>query len=151
MVRKDVTFDFPAGRIRTIPIAATAGNVNKDLAVPAGKQWRVLSLHTTLTTDATVVNRTPYIEKRNGTDVTEHIGHGGSWGQNSSVYFSMGEAVVVYGTGAGLGHRSGAAYSSYIGIQNLFLGKDDLLRISIVNGVAGDSYQGFLTVLEVDV
>lgn len=151
MVRKDVNFDFPAGRIRTIPIAATAGNVNADLAVPAGKQWRILSSHITLVTDATVVNRTPYVEKRNGTDVTEPIGFGGSWGASNTVYFSMGEAVTLYGTGAGLGHRAGASYSAYIGIQNLYLGKDDLLRISIVNGVAGDSYQGFLSVLEVDV
>lgn len=48
----------------------------------------------------------------------------------------------------GLYGRAGSSVPSVLSIQDLILQGDDQIRFTIANGQAGDSYSGFLRVLE---
>jgi len=138
-----LVFTFPGGKKVIKTIAATAGNVVTNLSPGAGKRWLILRGYITLTCDATVADRYIFIEVTNGTVVTDHYHRTdaitgsttGSLGFHETLFLDAAIKVDTY----------------YFGIRPILIEGADQLRMRIANGVAGDSYEGFVTVLELSV
>lgn len=136
-----VAFIYPGGKRLQHTIPATAGNVIYNASPGTGKRWVVLRGIITLVTDATVVDRRVNLSITDGTNVIERLGFTTAAITASLTYtHCIGEVIAVSGWTL--------ANNAYIGIQGLILEGPDQLRITVQNGVAGDSYSGYLVVLE---
>jgi hypothetical protein len=127
-------------------IAVTAGNVQTNLTVPTGKRWKLLYGILTLTTDATVANRFIQVELRDsaGNILTR-------FPINSAAITDSQTGSIDYlpvAGGANIGTRGNATI--YILAESCILDEGDKLNINIGGGVAGDSYSGYMVVLEED-
>jgi len=137
---------FPGGKRVVKAIPATAGNVITNLSPGAGKRWLILREIITLVNDATVANRAIEVVFTDGTNITERLCSTNSVLASETKILSLGEARIVQATSL-----SQDGTHMYVGINPILLDSNDQLRITIKNGVAGDSYSGFLVVLEIDV
>lgn len=144
MVKQEIIFTAKGGRRRTVVIAATAGNVVKNMTPEAGKRWVILRGIIILVTDATVANRQVKLQLTDGTNVTESLAIGNAHVASLTRPTNLGEARNVVGGLLGNGDNR------YIGIDPILLENPDQFRITIQAGVAGDSYSGFLVVIEID-
>jgi hypothetical protein len=141
---------FQGGAIRRITIAATAGNVATNLT-PAGgafknKRWRVLRGYLLLTCDATVANRNFGINITDGTHNLQALGISAVIVATQTGYVSFGEPVT-----ANLNWTvtpDGGSVRCSFNITNCYLEGADAINIYVNGGVAGDSYAGYVEVLE---
>lgn len=135
---------FQGGKRVNGAIPATAGNVAYAITPPAGKRWLFIRGHITLVCDANAGNRSIRAVVNDGTNTTEGIMVGSNVTANNTGYMSFGE-VRQYDDIAGLGSLS---TMGYVGIDPILLEGDDELSIYISSGLAGDSFSGNYTVLE---
>lgn len=145
-MKADINWMFLGGRVRTLTISNTAGNVVTDLSPGTGKRWIVLRGRIQLSTDATSVNRYVALDIKHGADsMTGWAGSAavGASVSNAGIGISMANSQGQNGTTRGYGEI-------VVGFPCIIDG-DDKLRISITNGQSGDSYVGWVQVLEVDV
>lgn len=136
-------FTFPAGKRVTKVIAATAGNVVTNLTPGPGKRWLVLRGRITVVPDGTVLDRYLDFAVTDGTNVTEGLGSSPAIPATITHILSHGEGRVT--VGAALGDNS------YIGHDPVLVEGADQFRITLRSGVAGDSYSGYVVVMEIDV
>lgn len=132
---------YPAGKRLTVVIAATAGNVITNKSPPDGKRWLILRGRIVLVPDANPANRQLLISLTDGTNIEETVYASQTITASQTRATNIGEARVV-DTGT-LGEGQG-----YLGIDPILLEGDDQIRLTISAGLAGDSYSGFLVVLE---
>lgn len=131
-------------------IAATAGNVVRNLSPGAGKRWLVLHGIVTLVTGIAVANRNLVTHLTDGTNIT------GSLLRASADTTASSTSRIVY-TSSGGGQTVTAqeslilAINGHIPAQGIILEGADQFRITCVNGDAGDSFSGQLVVLEEDI
>lgn len=137
-------YSFPGGRLRHVEIAATAGNVDKDLSPGANIRWLFLYGFITLVCDATAANRVINCTLEDGSSnalfplqKTGNI----TAGQTRTVAYSVG---VLDGIADVVIANFNIAVPSLALVEG-----SDKLAFTVANGVAGDSYSGYITVLEV--
>lgn len=128
---------FPEGKSKVDTIAATAGNVVDTYTVPALKKNQLLCVRINITTDGTVVNRYVIVQITDGTNLLY---------QNTSDAIPASQTENKYFI-AGL-DSTGATYNG-LPAKNL-LPAGYTVVVTIVGGVAGDSYEGFTWLREVD-
>lgn len=128
-------------KLKYIPIAATAGNVDTDIVVPDGVTYEFLWGQIKLTTDATVANRWVRIASLDT-------------GGDNALCLCAGAAVTASETDQLCAYIQGI-YRETSFINNVIqvpIASDHILpsgftlRPFIENGVAGDSYSGGLMV-----
>lgn len=138
-----LAWTFPGGNLRTIEIAATAGNVVTNKSPGTEKRWVFLYGRIVLVNDATVANRNVGMDITDGTNILCKLGSSGNItaGQTKGVSWQPIATVVtaVMGDDNNIGITKGTIIEGA-----------DQLRITVAAGVAGDSYSGFLRVLEID-
>lgn len=146
-----VAFTFQGGKRSHEAIAATAGNVIKNLSPGAGKRWLVLSGSIAIVTDVNAGNRWLVISKTDGTNVVEVIAHTAAQPASKTNHIDFGEGILGSGTSSMvLGDLADDA-QFYFGIRPILIEGSDQLRFTVSGGLAGDSYSGYVTVLEMDV
>ena len=141
-----VALTEPHGELKTITIAATAGNVTTNKTPGTTKRWRVLYGRITLVNDATAANRNILPSVTDGTNVlctflgSKNI----TAGQTSDMSISPLHSLAS-SSGGGTVLQDGTHGDIP---EPLIIEGSDQFRISINNGVAGDSYSGYIRVLE---
>ena len=142
----DFAWTFQGGRHLTITIGATAGNVVTNLTPALGKRWLILGGIVTIVCDATAVNRIIILTATDGTNITRPLSQTANILATTTKKSGFGEANY-YSTGC-----NPATVDWYCGLGTpILLEGADQFRITINAGVAGDSYSGFIDILEVDV
>lgn len=136
------SWTFPGGRRRVVAIGATAGNVVSNQSPGAGKRWLILRGLIVLVTDVTVAARYVDLMLTDGTNIVSYIAQSDVQAASGTKRVSFGEVRQYVGAGAPYNH---------VGIQPILLESADQFRISITAGVAGDSYTGYLVVLELEI
>ena len=136
--------NWEEGEVKTITIAATAGNVATTKTPGAGKKWKLLYGRILLTCDATVTNR--YIQ----INITT-TGHGAVLAAVS------GTTAITASQSKDFGYLPILPINSTVPcpISNfsqapldfIVSGTDEIYTI-ISGGVVGDSYSGYLKVIE---
>lgn len=140
----NIAWVFPGGKRVNKAIPATAGNVVRNMSPGSGKRWLIFRGIITFVADATVANRYIILETTDGTTVTNKLGR-----YTTAVTASQtrkkdfGEVRIA--NAADFGNAAG-----YIGHNPIILEGSDQLRITITDGQAGDSYSGYLVILEID-
>jgi len=133
------------GRLRHIAVPSTAGNLVYTALTPgSGFRWMLLYARLKLITDATVANRTLNIVPRDGSSnsltsprmsavITASL----------TAYLSLvGSIGLIAGS-----YQDGSVFA--IDPFSMIIEGSDFFQIDVSNGVAGDAYSGFITVLEV--
>lgn len=129
-------------KLRSVPIAVTAGNIVTNLTAGTNKRWLILYGRVTLVADATVANR--YIEHKitDGTNVLME-------GNVNSTAITAGQTRTnnygLYTNGTASGSNDTWQISF---IHDMLIEKAMQLRFKIAGGQAGDSYSGYIVVLE---
>jgi len=124
-------------------IAATAGNVVTNLTPGIGIRWIVIRGKIVLVTDATVVNRLIETHITDGTNVITKLL------RTANIPASLTRSLFYNTTQNASGGAIAETGAVHLVMNNqLVLEGDDQFRITITNGVAGDSYSGYLVVLE---
>lgn len=123
--------------ILLLDATSVAGNVDTDFTVPANGRWRVLYGRVVLTTDATVANRwvRPGAYQDDGTTRKICLCAGKEQTASQTAY----EYSIMQGV-----YRETAFINSVIQVpmaNDLILEPGEVLKVSIENGVAGDSYE----------
>ena len=134
---------FPDGRLRRIAIPATAGNVAYNASPGAGKRWHVLGLKLILVCDITVANRTQRVILRDGAGAAIGVNHIASVGVASST-----TTFALMGTIDNSAGTFGFNSCQGLGPPDNLLENTEYLGMTVDAGVAGDSYSGYLHVLE---
>jgi hypothetical protein len=139
------TWTFQGGRHRTITIGATAGNAVTNLSPGLGKRWIILRGKIICVNDATVASRQIYFNITDGTNnvYTSLLGVGGTATQTHVLNFG-GIIFNVNGVAAG-------TTFTYFGLDPQLIEGTDQFQISVVAGVVGDSYSGYIDILEIDI
>ena len=140
---------FPGGTLKTVEVTATAGNVVSDSTPGSGKRWKILYGNIVLTTDGTVVNRTFRVQILSGGDVLSNLG------ASSENIPASTTGTLDFGGLFGANNRNftNGAYAGYpqffsLDPASFIIEGSDIFKITINNGVAGDSFEGFIRVLE---
>jgi len=134
---------FPAGRLVIKTVGSTAGDTVTNLSPGSGKRWMVLYGRFTLTTDANSGSRHIIFEITDGTNVIHSLGGSQSIDASSTVNVSLRQNADFINGAVG--------QENQIVIGVIILEGSQQFRIRISGGLAGDSYSGYLAVLEVDV
>tara|TARA_Y100000310_G_scaffold76864_1_gene73333 strand:- start:203 stop:631 length:429 start_codon:yes stop_codon:yes gene_type:complete len=134
---------FPGGHLKTEEIAATNGNVNTDYTPGSGVRSIVLGGNLTIICDGTVVNRVlkMFILTSGGADTIEESYQSGNItaGQTRQVIFSKNAQEA----------DSTPSQHAHLNIPDSWIIEgDEIFRLKINNGQAGDSYSGRFRVLE---
>jgi len=134
---------FPGGKLRSVAIPATAGNVVRNISPGEGKRWVILSGIITLDTDATEANRQIRFQTLDGADVPLETSRTGAVAivANTIKSVAFSKFVNMEATGGSIGSNVEYSWSAIIEGTDQF-------RITILLGQAGDSYSGVLRVLE---
>lgn len=136
------------GRLRHILIGATAGNVSTTLQPGAGKRWYLVSGRVGLVTDVTVANR--YIvfgTYMTGAVLLHSAVRSDVITASLTRYFSLMGSVTTAGSATIM--DTGSVHE--IVFDHEILEGSDYATVSILGGVAGDSYSGVVTVVEAPV
>lgn len=136
---------FPGGKLRTITIPATAGNVVTNLTPGTRKRWIVLYGITKLDTDGTAADRYTRLEITDGTNVLHNLMLQNAVIANQLGYIFLGPGEIAGSAtlGAALGN-----VNTYFSVKAFIIEGTDTLRITVGGGVVGDSYSGYIRVLE---
>lgn len=134
---------FPGGRAKTLVISPTAGNVDTNLSPGIGMRWVIQRARLILTTNATVATRNILTAWTDGTNVV-------AFGVQSANCAASGSTTLNllprnYPQGGALGIEANGE------IGEVVISEEEQLRIYIGNGVAGDSYEGLVSVREMAV
>jgi len=143
-LKANINWMFLGGRIRKLTISNTAGNVATALSPGQGKRWLVLRGNIHISTDATTADRSLNIYVTDGTNITCYYPK-----NNTPVTASQTADISFanYGNGVDVTRQA----RGHIGIPNILLEGSDELKLVIANGQAGDTYNGYVVVLEVDI
>lgn len=144
MIPKSLQFIFFGGKLVTKTIVATAGNVVTNLSPPDGRRWIVLFGRLTIVCDANAANRQFALALTDGTNVLFNYPSSPVMTANETKSLGLISDHTTWGTFT-------EKDKAILGIGKVVIEKDDQLRITIDNGLAGDSYSGFVRVLEVNV
>jgi len=142
-------YSAKGGRLVSVTIAATAGNVVTNKSPGTGKRWYILYGEITLINDATVADRNVYISLTDGTNELTALGRNQTAytaGQTRTIYL-----VPMYATDQDWAWLSATLGSAGSVSPNAIIEGADQIRITIGNGQAGDSYSGHIRVLELAV
>jgi len=140
----EFAFTFPGGELKTITISATAGNATANKTPGANKRWVLLYARITLVCDATVVDRYINAQLTDGTNILAIL-----MGITTAVTASQTKSVS-YQRGIAVGKGDAGTDHAHINMGDVILEGADQFRINITSGVAGDSFSGFLRVLEIN-
>lgn len=132
---------YPGGELKTITIAATAGNVVTNKSPGARKRWILQYGIVTLVTDATVANRVIKTEITDGTNILTQFQ------QTPNITASLTRALV-YNDMRNDNADIPSGSICMVTIEGKIIEGADQLRITVDAGVAGDSYSGYIRVLE---
>jgi len=135
---------FQGGRRVTKTISATAGNVVTNLSPGANKRWIVLYGRINLTTDATVADRYIVLSIR---DSSGNVLAG--LARNDTAITASSSGTLDISTARLLSGADTAGVPT-VGIGTFVIDQTDVLRIAISSGQAGDSYSGYVVVLEIE-
>lgn len=135
---------FPGGHAKTLTISPTAGNVITNLSPGVGLRWVILRGRLIITTDITVADRVILKEFTDGINLIERMWVTPAIPASQTRTVSFGNFRF---NPAGLNYPD----NWYTGEEPSILSNMDQLRISVGIGVAGDSYQGFVSILEMAV
>ena len=135
-------FTFPGGRKVSKTIPATAGNVVYNLSPGLGKRWIIVRGIITITTDVTVADRYTALSVTDGTRVISDYGY------KTAPQAASGASSAYLNQSKRL--SSWTEVGGTVDLSGVILEGNDQLRITINNGVAGDSYSGFVEVMEID-
>ena len=129
-------------RRRIIPIPATAGDVAYTLSPSCGKKWKILRAYITIVCNATSVTRFFgwMVTDKDG-NITEWLGQGHDITASQSGYSCL---CCVHE----LINAKFDVDVDGIGINDLVLVGDEKLQLMLGSGVAGDTYSGYVVVLE---
>lgn len=138
---------YPGGELKTITIAATPGGTTTNKTPGARKRWIILYGKLYLDTDGTAANRRIVVNITDGTNIILNLG------RSSADVTANQLSGLVFGSFAGVPvnwevGESGLDLRSVVPIDNLIIEGADEFRISIASGQAGDSYSGYIRVLE---
>ena len=136
---------FQGGRHFTITIGNTAGNATTNLTPTMGKRWILMRGSITLVCDATVVNRNIVVQLTDGTSITTALPLGPNTAATLTSNYYLNEINF------NLNGIVASALNALVGINGILLEGADQFRILINAGVAGDSYSGYIDVLEIDI
>jgi len=142
---KDIfVYTFIGGRKKQQNIAATAGNAVATIT-STGKRVLILHGRITLVCNITVANRYIILSKRDSAgNVIQMLANSQATIASATRIIGFGE--LVYSTGA-----TPAAGDDYIGLSNpIVIEGGQVFDIRITNGVAGDSFSGYIETLEID-
>lgn len=126
-------------------IAATAGNVATNLTTPAFKRWLCVYGRITLVCDATVATRNIYLSILYGSNYfTKFLAGGNATASQTKVTsFNDNNNSTV--------NAIAALDDTTEGLSPFVLFSGFAFRIQVNNGVAGDSYSGYVMMCEVRV
>lgn len=148
VVRLSVVFTFPAGKLAKQTIPATAGDVETDLSPGSGKRWVILPMgRIVLTTDANAANRYIRLRITDGTNDICYLGFSAVAVASKTANLELNSVIRVDDVTPDKGAGDVAASLSF---DPIIIEGAMGLKIDIIAGVAGDSYEGFLYVLEMD-
>tara|TARA_Y100000310_G_scaffold283865_1_gene306154 strand:+ start:214 stop:648 length:435 start_codon:yes stop_codon:yes gene_type:complete len=136
----DFSLTYPGGHLRTLTIGATAGNTTTNESPGTGTRWIILYGSITLSTNGTVANRVIRTMLTDGSDVLTRFLYSPNITASQTKVLNYNNAIEVDGS-----HTSQNFISS---LGNPIIEGADQLRIQVDGGVAGDSYSGFIRVLE---
>ncbi len=144
-----LSLTFPGGQLKTVAIGATAGNSDIDFSPGSLKRWRVLYGAISLTTDGTVANRTFRVKVYPEFTYTFNVGTS-SENIPASTTGSLTFGGLFSANNRNFTNGGFSGYPAFFALdpESMILEGSDVLRISIINGVAGDSFSGFIRVLE---
>jgi hypothetical protein len=142
-----VAFTFPAGKLRHVAIVATAGNVAAGKTPTASKRWLVIGGYIRLVNDGTVANRYITLEVLNVAAKARAIGNSPAITAGQTRDLDFGEGKVTENASLG----DSAYGQNYLGHDPILVDGTDVFNVRVAGGVAGDSYTGIVTVLEMDV
>jgi len=132
---------FPGGKLLTITVAATAGNVVTNKTPGTRKRWVLLYGRITVVCDGNASDRRMDFLLTDGTNILDGgVRNNTAWtaGQTRSASFNR-----WGGTGIDQSTNDHARY-----VWSGIIEGADQLRLSLNGGLAGDSYSGYIRVLE---
>lgn len=141
-----LVLSYPGGQLKTITIAATAGNVTTAKTPGAFKRWVILYGTLFLDTDANPGNRRFNLRIEDPTNVLSYLG-----AMDTPVVGNETGAVdfgIISDVSNWIGGRPAVDSASFFSVKNAIIEGADELVIDVTNGLAGDSYSGFFRVLE---
>jgi len=138
-----IKYIVPGMSRRIISISATAGNVVTEISPGAGRRMIILGGRISLTTDATVADRyvAPDIKDGNNNILV-------SIPKNSTAITASSSGTVNLGLFFTDGIAVSGRDSATIPLPFWILVGTDKFTITIQNGTIGDSYSGYVVVLE---
>jgi len=140
-----LVLSYPGGQLKTVTIAATAGNVVTGLSPGTRKRWKVLYGIFTLACDATVANRKVQFDVTDGTNRILYLGESPTFTASQT---KTGIMAQREDSGTSFTVSDVIAAGELWIPDDLIIEGDDEFQITISNGLAGDSYSGFIRVLE---
>ena len=140
---------FPGGTLKTVEVTATAGNVVSDSTPGSGKRWKILYGNFVLTTSGDSANRTFRVQILSGSDVLCNLG-ASSENIPASTTGTLDFGGLMNANNRNFTNGAYAGYPQFFSLdpESFIIEGSDILRITINNGVVGDSYEGFIRVLE---
>ena len=133
---------FPGGNLLTVTIAATAGNVITDKTPGTGKRWVILYGRIVLVADGNTANRiltVRFVDSVPNTLTQWPAMTTATAGQTKSMSFN----------GVRIDQGLQAFDNDHLTInQNHIIEGSDLMRVGVTEGLVGDSYSGFIRVME---
>jgi len=139
-----IALTFPGGKLHTLTIAATAGNVQTNLTPGVRKRWVILSGKITIVCNGNPSNRLVIIGKQTtagiALDPAPFNDTAFTAGQTRSIAFDS-----MFPGGEWKDEDFNA--SSAVPFGGILEGTDRI-NIQISGGLAGDSYSGIIRVLE---
>jgi len=123
-----------------VTIAATAGNVTKNVAVGAYDTWKLLFMRLTIVCDATVADRYIQVYLTDGTNICVSLP------VNTTAITANQTKIVSFYIGSCVGYGGAGNDHAHLPIAENILKGGYQIRIIIGNGAAGDSFSGFAIV-----
>lgn len=127
-----------ASEFRTVTIPATAGDVVTHIVVPAGRRYKLLYGRLVLVCGIAVANRQQniYLDDGAGNELTK-LPSGAITTASQTKSFVIGP--VSFNSGGVI------VDDAFVGINETFKAPNPcIFQVRVVNGVAGDSYSGYL-------
>lgn len=137
--------NWEEGQVKTITVAATAGNATIEISPGTGKKWWFMYGRITVVTDATVADRKMNMQVQNaaGTQIY-YKACANTTAQTASL-----TRQYTYAESTGGSAAVASVDLAIIPIPNPFIiSETDEISFSVSAGVAGDSYSGFIKVTE---
>jgi len=139
-----LSLNYPGGRLKTVIIASTAGNVITNKTPGLGKRWIILYGRIRLANDATVVDRFVFMSLTDGTNILTLTP------ASTAITASQTKAISYNTSVEGINEQASDGVHLAIGKGYIIEGIDQM-RFEASNGVVGDSYSGYMRVLELGI